>query len=140
MSSSDKLSYAFSSTFLGKAVERDSPGDHITVDMIHVYDDIVMIDLPDVRWSSFTNTNSMDPLIDEFANGLEREPKDSSDLAIGDVISYRHDDNIIIHRIVKISFDENGWYAEAKGDNNPTIDPVKIRFDQIEGVLIGILY
>jgi len=140
LSTSDKLSFAFSSTFLGKSVERDSPSDHITPDMIHVYDDVVLIDLEGTRWSSFTDTNSMDPLLDEYSNGLERVPASPDELDVGDVVSYSYGDSIIIHRIVEIGEDDDGWYARTKGDNNPSLDPHIVRFDQIEGVLVGILY
>lgn len=140
LSISDRLSFAFSSTFLGQSVERDSPSDHITPNMIHVYDDGVLIDMKNTRWSSFTNTNSMDPLLDESSNGLERIPASSSELSVGDVISYYYGDSTIIHRIIATGNDSEGWYAKTKGDNNPSSDPDLVRFDQVAGVLVGILY
>jgi hypothetical protein len=33
-----------------------------------------------------------------------------------------------------------GWYAIMKGDNLSYSDPGKIRFDQVQRVVIGILY
>ena len=122
--------------------EKDSPGDWLSDDQIKVFQGRVVINQEDVILSSFANTNSMDPLIDETANGLEIKP-DEDKLQVGDIISYRSDflGGVIIHRIVNIGEDSKGKYYETMGDgNHGVVDPEKIRFDQIEGVLIGVLY
>ena len=49
-------------------------------------------------------------------------------------------DTLIVHRVVRTGYDRNGWYAIAKGDNIEQPDPDKIRFDQINGVLVAIIY
>lgn len=130
----------FTDAFSLQAKERASPGDHIKDEQIHVFEDGVILDLQNIRWTSFTDTNSMDPLLDETAHGLEYIPEQPGALQIGDVISYRYKDDIIIHRIIEIGSDENGWYAVTKGDNNAAEDPVRVRFSDITGVLVGILY
>lgn len=129
-----------SATFSMQAPEQISPGDHIHEEQIKVFEDVVILDLKEVRWTSFTDTNSMDPLLDETAHGLELHPEDSSLLQIGDIISYTYHDQVVIHRIVEIGYDRDGWYAITKGDNNAASDPHKVRFSQIKGVLVGILY
>ncbi len=123
-------------------IEKDSPGDWIKEDQIKVYNDRVIINLKDAEWASFTNTNSMDPVLDEKANAIEIIPKSSDNIHVGDIISYNSDyaDGTIIHRIIKIGSDEEGWYCIVKGDNNQSPDPGKIRFNQIKRVLVAIIY
>jgi len=123
-------------------VERYSPGDHVQEKNIHVYDDRIVIDLKGASWSSYTDTNSMDPVIDVDANGLEVRPTSPQDIKIGDVIAFRtrYTTGIVIHRVVDTGQDNQGWYAKTKGDNNPTVDPGKVRFKDITGVLVGVIY
>ena len=82
----------------------------------------------------------MDPVIDENSTILEFEVLNPEELHEGDIISYKYNNEIIIHRIIKISSDEKGWYCITKGDNNYEEDPFKIRFENIVGVTVGILY
>ena len=121
--------------------ERDSPGDWLEERQIKVMQDKVVIDQENVILSSFADTNSMDPLLDASANGLEIKPK-RGELKVGDVISYRSDllGGVVIHRIVEVGVDAKGEYYFVQGDNNGVQDPEKVRFDQVEGVLIGVLY
>jgi len=125
-----------------EGVERDSPNDWIKEDQINVYNDKVIINLKDAEWASFTDTNSMDPVIDEKANAIEIIPKSTDDIHVGDIISYKSEyaDGTIIHRVIKTNSDEEGWYCIVKGDNNQNPDPGKIRFNQIKRVLIAIIY
>jgi uncharacterized protein (UPF0248 family) len=46
----------------------------------------------------------------------------------------------IIHRVVKIGQDSEGWYAILKGDNLSQEDPEKVRFDQVQRVVVAIIY
>lgn len=127
--------------FAMAGVEIDSPGDWIDEQNVHVYRNKVVVDLNNVMISSFANTNSMDPLLDAEANGLEIRPvKDK--LRAGDIISYKSKINqgMVIHRIAEIEEDEEGTYYVMKGDNSLFKDIEKVRFEQIEGVLVGILY
>jgi len=129
-------------SLLQEGVERASPSDWIKEDQIKVYNDRVIIDLKDAEWASFTNTNSMDPVLDEKANAIEIIPKSVDDIHVGDIISYNSNyvDGTIIHRVIKIGSDEKGWYCIVKGDNNQSPDPGKIRFNQIKRILVGIIY
>ena len=121
--------------------EKSSPGDWLSDDQIKVLQNMVVIQQEDVILSSFADTNSMDPLLDSGANGLEIKPV-RGELEVGDIISYDSDvfDGVVIHRIVEIDSDSLGEYYLDQGDNNGAVDPEKVRFEQIEGVLIGILY
>jgi len=122
--------------------EVDSPFNHVKKDQIHVFQDRIVIDLENARWAEFTDTNSMDPVLDAEANSLEIVPSSVEDIHIGDIVVYDPDgyDGLIIHRVVDMDYDSEGWYATVKGDNLTRSDPEKVRFDQIEGVLVGIIY
>ncbi len=136
------LQYEAPFTFTFKSPELDSPADHIREDQIRVYQDRIEIDLQDAMWARFTDTNSMDPIFDAEANTIEIRPESASDIHVGDVVSYRprNMDTLIVHRVVRTGNDRDGWYAIAKGDNVEQPDPDKIRFDQINGVLVAIIY
>ena len=126
---------------LSETKERFSPADHITEDKIHVYKDSINIDVEGASWGTFFDTNSMDPVLDSGHNSLEIKPKDFKEVNAGDIIVYEHEEyGYIIHRVIETGFDSDGWYCIAKGDNNPKEDPWKIRFEQIEGIVIGIIY
>ncbi|MFH1064634.1 MAG: signal peptidase I [Candidatus Woesearchaeota archaeon] len=122
--------------------ERLSPSDHIKENQIHVYDNNIVLDVKGASWAAFTDTNSMDPFFDETANSIEIRPASSAEVNPGDVISYRSSitDGLIVHRVISKGVDSAGDFFIVKGDNNPMQDPEKIRFNQIHGVLIGIIY
>jgi signal peptidase I len=122
--------------------EISSPGDWVKEDQIHVYDSYIVLDIQNATWARFTDTNSMDPLIDDTSNGIELVPSSEDDIQIGDIIAYEseHSSGTIIHRVVEKSSDDKGVYFIAKGDNNDNPDPGKIRFNQIKRVLIGVIY
>jgi hypothetical protein len=135
------VEHPFSVTsFLTGTYERSSPGDHITEDKIHVYQDEIIIDVQGASWATFTDTNSMDPLFDQGANSLELKPHSTSDVQVGDIISFKTPEGLIVHRIVEIGQDKQGWYAITKGDNNPSVDPDKVRFEDVHGVLVAVVY
>ncbi len=117
-----------------------SPNDHITEEQIRVYDDRVVLDVDDPVWSSFTDTNSMDPLLDAGANGIEIKPVSEDDVHIGDVISYKSGNGVVIHRVIGIEDDEQGVYYIVKGDNNPIPDKEKVRFSDVQGILVAVVY
>ncbi len=122
------------------APERISPADHLKEDQIQVYDNYAVISAPHLFWSKFTDTNSMDPTLDKEANAFEVKPQSSEEIHVGDIISYSLDRTLIIHRVIRIGEDKEGWYAIVKGDNNSSSDLEPVRFSQVNGVVVGILY
>ncbi len=122
--------------------ERLSPSDHVKESQIHVYDSNIVLDIPGATWAAFTDTNSMDPFFDETANTIELRPSSADSVDPGDIISYRSSitDGLIVHRVVSKGVDSAGDFFIVKGDNNPTQDPEKIRFSQIHGILVAIIY
>jgi len=128
--------------FSDQAVERASPCDHIKERQILVTEEGVNIDMTGAEWATFTDTNSMDPVIDSGANAIEFVPGSEKDICVGDIASYDSDyaDGTIIHRVVETGYDSDGWYALFKGDNLAYRDPEKVRFSQIRRVVVAIIY
>ena len=125
-----------------KSPERASPSNHVKEDQINVYDDKVVIAVKGATWASFTDTNSMDPFFDDNSNSIELKPQSPDDVKVGDIISYKSKiaGDLIVHRVVSTGVDDSGVFYIVQGDNNNVQDPEKVRFSQIHGVLIGIIY
>lgn len=123
----------------GSGIERTSPTNWVKESQIEVTDSKVTINLEGAKWAKFTDTNSMDPVFDKGSNAIQIEPKSKEELNVGDIITYDSNGKKIIHRIIEINNDGE-WYAITKGDNNKKQDPGKIRFNQIEKVVVGIIY
>ena len=117
-----------------------SPKDRVPEEKIHVFPNQVLLDIRGAQWSRFTDTNSMDPVIDSGSNAIQIIPQSPEDIQVGDIISYDSEYGTIIHRVTELGKDKDGWYAVAKGDNNPAADPFRIRFQQIKRVVVGIVY
>ena len=126
-------------TLFSLPADQASPRDRIAEEDIHVFADRVVIDIEDPVWATFTDTNSMDPVIDTGANAIEIIPKTPEEIQAGDIIAYTSGNISIIHRVVEVGNDGQ-WYAITKGDNNPTTDPGKVRFSQIKRVVVAIIY
>lgn len=118
------------------------PSDTVEETQIKVYGNKIILEIPNAQWASYTNTKSMSPVLDIGANGIEIVPESEDELHIGDIVAYEKKwGNIpVIHRIIDIKEDSLGTYYVLKGDNNETIDPVMVRFEQIKYKLIAIIY
>jgi len=114
------------------------PKDRISQEQITVLKDHAELDIPNLEWAVIEST-SMLPVLGPGTHVLQAKPSFPEALQIGDIVSFAREDKIIIHRIIEKGTDEQGWYVITKGDNNPT-DDGKIRFDQIDRVLVGIIY
>lgn len=119
-----------------------SPYNHVQEHQISVEDGRVVIQLEgqDVRWSKYTNSNSMDQTLDEGHNGIEVVPRSTDEIHVGDIVAFTYNSNLVVHRVVEIGTDEQGWYAETKGDNNQHTDPGKRRFEDIERLTVAIIF
>lgn len=129
-------------SFSNKPKEKPSPQDWISEDQIHVTNAGVRIDIQNAEWARFTDTNSMDPVFDAGSNAIEIVPSKSSQIQIGDIVSYYSPTAgaTIVHRVVETGYDEEGWYAFFKGDNINSNDPEKVRFSQIRRIVVAIIY
>ena len=122
--------------------ERISPQDRIKDSDVHTFGNNVRIDIRNAKWRKYIDSNSMDPLIDEGTTTIEVKPKYPSDIKIGDIIAYdiQGYDYAFVHRVVDIGTDNQGTYFQTQGDNYHSQDPYQVRFSQVEGIVVGILY
>jgi len=124
--------------------EIESPGllpyDRLSREDVKVFSDSIQIDLPGARWASFSATGSMLPVLGQTAHALQITPRAPEDIHLGDIVSFWHDGRVISHRVISIGKDDRGTYYVTKGDNNPDPDPVLVRFEQIDRVVVAILY
>ena len=127
---------------LDEIVDQPSPNDWIEEKDIFVTDDQVVIKIDNPKWASFTDTNSMDPILDDKTNAIEIVPQYPGQIEVGDIISYHGDyfKGVVIHRVIEKGVDDEGIYFILKGDNNQEPDPGKVRFDQVERVLVAVIY
>ncbi len=132
--------FSLSDKTILKSREVSSPSDRVQEEQIKVYRDRIILDIPGAVWSSFTDTNSMDPFLDIGANAIEVKPETPDSIEIGDVISYHSPYGVLIHRVVGKGEDGEGAYYIARGDNNTLSDPGKVRFEDVEGVVVAVIY
>ncbi len=121
----------------GKAVS--SPSNFIEKDRILVYPEKVIINIAGATLSSYENTGSMEPTLDSNSNGIRVKPESAQEIEIGDIVSFRKNGILIVHRVIEKGIDSQGVYFVTKGDNNNFKDG-KIRFSEIEYLTIGIVY
>jgi len=78
--------------------------------------------------------------IDEGTTTIEIKPK-PQEIKVGDIIAYNVKDYkyAIVHRVIEIGNDQEGIYFITKGDNYHKPDE-KVRFSQVEGIVVGVLY
>ncbi|MFH1585761.1 MAG: hypothetical protein ABIB79_03270 [archaeon] len=116
-----------------------APSDFISEDEILVYPDKLVLNIENYKISRYAPTKSMVPVLDSGANGIGVKPKSAESLNIGDIITFRDGEDLIVHRIVDKGTDDEGMYFITKGDNN-TITDGKVRFEQVDTVLVALIY
>jgi len=78
-------------------------------------------------------SNSMYPLIKKNDAILIEKTEQYDKINIGDILVYKHEREVILHRIVKITKKDNKFIYNTKGDNNNTVD----KWDISEKDVIG---
>jgi hypothetical protein len=116
------------------------PFDRIATKDMQLLSDTVRINIQNAQWATYSDTGSMLPVLGPTANALQIIPLTPKEVHPGDIVSFWHDNKVISHRIIAQGEDEQGTYYVTKGDNNPAPDPMKVRFEQIDRILVGILY
>jgi hypothetical protein len=120
--------------------EVDSPSNWIAPEQIKVYKDRIVLDIQDSFWAQFSDTNSMDPFLDEDAHAIEIIPESPLDINVGDVIAYRTSTGTKVHRVIALDSDADGMYYVVKGDNNLFRDSERVRFSAVNGVIVAVIY
>lgn len=124
----------------GTLVSRlEAPSDKIDDSAIEIFDDKVVLHIAEVSLSGYAATGSMKPVFDAGANGLRVKPESVDDIEIGDIISFRKGNYLIVHRVVDKGSDDRGVYFITKGDNSDFVDG-KVRFEDIEYLTVGVIW
>ncbi|MEK6918880.1 MAG: hypothetical protein AABW73_02465 [Nanoarchaeota archaeon] len=128
----------FSSGITGNAI---APERILSAGDIEVYPNKIVINVANSSLSRYAATGSMIPTLNENSKGIKIPVTSKNQLHIGDIVTYQdaNSNDLIIHRIIGISFDEKGDFYIIKGDNNIVSDG-KIRFEQIKYKLVVLVY
>jgi|SRR3989344_1434535 len=118
---------------------KSAPHDIIKDNEIEVLDDRVIIHLSKPSVSKYAPTGSMIPVFDNGANGIRIKPNSIEDIEVGDIISFRKENILIVHRVIEKGKDEKGDYFITKGDNTNITDG-KIRFEDVEYITVGVIW
>jgi len=89
--------------------------------------------------TGISDTNSMEPVIDQGHYAIFSPKRSKKDLIIGDIILMQKYQWHVMHRIVHISQDNQGWYCLTRGDNTVLLD-TKTRYKDIVGICRGMFY
>lgn len=135
ITSISSLEKPFSLTLSGNL----APSQTISRENIDVYDDRIVIMIDNASLGRYASTGSMKPVLDENSKGIRIKPKSESEIAVGDIVTYNRNGELIIHRVIEKGKDSNGTYFVLKGDNNYSNDG-KIRFSEIVYKTVGVLY
>lgn len=111
----------------------------INPNQIEIFPDRIVIYVNNASLGYYASTKSMLPILDSKTNGIRIKPNSEKEINIGDIITFKQGNHLIIHRVIEKSLDENGIYFITKGDNNDLPDK-KIRFKDIEYITIGVLW
>lgn len=119
--------------------EKNAPSDFIKEENIKVFEDKIVLEIENYTLSRYSFTDSMLPVFDSGANGVGIKPKTENEVHVGDIVTFKKNGILIVHRVVEKGIDEEGIYFVTKGDNNNVVDE-KIRFDDIDSVLVALFY
>jgi len=116
-----------------------TPKDRINESHLKIFSDSISIAIANATISRYAATGSMKPLIGEHAQGIRIVPQSSDEIYVGDIVTFRFEGSLIVHRVQEISVDELGTYYITQGDSSFWEDE-KIRFEDIEYVTVGVLW
>lgn len=80
-------------------------------------------------------TGSMKPNINKGDVVIIEKTSNYESIKVGNVLAYKYDDKIIVHRIINIIEEKGKYYFYTKGDNNNSEDNFVIYEDMIVGVV-----
>lgn len=117
-----------------------SPSDIVKDSDIDLFTNKLIIDIPGLSVVSYKDSQSMLPLLTNSSHGIRVKPQSQFDIQLGDIISFNMSNMTVVHRVIDVKSDEKGLYFVTQGDNSAVTDKNKIRFDDVEWKLIGVLY
>ncbi len=116
-----------------------APHDSIKENQIEIQSDRIIIYVNGASISRYAATGSMKPTLDENANGIRIVPKTEEDIDVGDIITFKEGDDLIVHRVIEKGTDNEGIYFITKGDNN-TMSDGKVRFKDIKYITVALIF
>lgn len=84
-------------------------------------------------------SNSMQPVFSRGDTVIIEKINDKKLINNGDIIAFRHEGRVLVHRVVKIRKYNNVLYYTTKGDNNNTEDNFEVAINEVEGIVQFIL-
>jgi len=134
--------FFYSINITGLSIFRDeinAPYDFISEDQILVDNGNIVINLSNYTLRRFESSGSMLPFLSENSTGVGIKPETEKDIHVGDIITFKQDNKVVVHRVVDKGEDEKGAYFITKGDNNGIKDS-KIQFENIDSVIVAVIY
>ncbi|MCF7910484.1 hypothetical protein K9L16_02320 [Candidatus Pacearchaeota archaeon] len=121
-------------------VPKALPSNFLNKTQIFADSEKVCLYIEDARLSEYTDSSSMLPVLGKNSTGINLKPASADEIHVGDIISFRNKQGeIFVHRVIEKGLDSQGVYFITKGDNN-LFDDGKVYFEEIDSVLIGIIY
>ncbi len=88
------------------------------------------------HWAIVIASNSM---LDKIRKGdivvIDKVKNHYEDIEVGQILAYRYNDKVIVHRVVEKIEIENHYYFKTKGDANSSVDQVLIDEKMIVGTV-----
>lgn len=112
----------------------------ISFERIKVFHDRVLIDEPGIKYAQ-VKSGSMAPLIVRGSTVLEKEVDSPFDIQLGDIISFYEPslDDVVLHQVIEIIHTDGEVFFGTKGTANPYADAWVVPFENIKGVLVGVI-
>ncbi|MEK6945191.1 MAG: signal peptidase I [Nanoarchaeota archaeon] len=117
----------------------ESPSDFLNESSITANNTSVTFFIEKPSFIRYEDSGSMAPTLGVNSTGVVITPKTEGEVNVGDIVTFRKNGELIVHRVIEKNYDGNGVYFVTKGDNN-NIDDGKIRLQDIESVLVAVIY
>ena len=117
----------------------EQPTSRLSENDITILPDKVILNIKDAVLGRYADTGSMLPTLGENTKGIRIKPSSPEQIRIGDIITFREGNTLVVHRVVAKGEDEQGFYFVTKGDNNQETDG-KVYFQDVEYVIVALVY
>ena len=81
------------------------PSNSISEEQIKVLGDKIIINIKDASLSRYAPTGSMLPVLNENSNGIRIKVESEDEISIGDIITFKAEEGLIVHRVIEIGTD-----------------------------------
>lgn len=117
----------------------EQPTSRINSSDIIILPDKVILNIKNAVLGKYADTGSMLPTLGEDTKGIRIKPESPEQINIGDIITFKSGNILVVHRVVGKGEDEQGFYFVTKGDNNQETDG-KVYFQDVEYVIVALVY